>query len=70
MLRHPLRGGKRQLRKGRQQSQPQLLCGLAASSESSYGLAFWFECNFILWENTLAKGKSCLGVVTLRPHVK
>lgn len=36
----------------------------------SYGLAFWFKCNFILWENILTKGNSCLGVMTLCPHGK
>lgn len=37
---------------------------------SSYGLAYWFKCNFILWENTVTKGNSCLGVMTFCPHVK
>lgn len=37
---------------------------------SSYGLAYWFKCNFILWENTLTKGNSCLGVMTFCPRVK
>lgn len=43
-----------------------LLCYVASSS----GLALWFKCNFIHWENILTKGKSCLGVMTLCPHGK
>ncbi len=31
---------------------------------SSHGLVLWFKCNFILWENILTKGNSCLGVMT------
>lgn len=29
--------------------------GLLRFAASSYGLAYWFKCNFILWENTVSK---------------
>lgn len=44
--------------------------GFLQYCDRCYGLAFWFKCNFILWENILTKGNPCLGVMTLCPHGK
>lgn len=37
---------------------------------SGFGLALWFKCNFILWENILTKRKLMFGVRTHCPHGK
>lgn len=45
-----------------------LSCCVVCPSARCPGSALWFKCNFILWENTLTKGNSCLGVMDLCIH--